>query len=46
MRQAYRRFLDRYDREIASGKSEYDMHRTRLEAFRDEARGATGTATR
>ncbi len=46
MRQAYRQFLDRYDREIASAKSEYDMHRTRLEAFRQEARGATGTTTR
>jgi len=46
MQRAYRQFLDRYDREIATGKSEYDMHRTRLQAFRDEARGAIGAAAR
>lgn len=45
IRRIYRQFLDRYDAEMASGKSEYQMHRTRLEAFRDEARGALGTAS-
>lgn len=46
LRRAYRQFLDSYDAEMASGKSEYEMHRTRLEAFRDEARGALGAASR
>ncbi len=46
MRRAYRQFLDNYDKEIASGKSEYDAHRTRLEGFREEARGALGAASR
>lgn len=46
LRRAYRRFLDNYDAEIATGKSEYQMHRTRLDAFRDEARGALGTTSR
>ena len=42
MRRAYRQFLDNYDKEMASGKPEYAMHKTRLEAFHDEARGAVG----
>jgi hypothetical protein len=42
MRRAYRQFLDNYDKEMASGKPEYAMHKTRLEAFHDEARGAQG----
>ncbi len=46
LRRVYRQFLDNYDAEMASGKSEYQMHRTRLEAFRDEARGALGTTSR
>lgn len=46
MRRAYRQFLDNYDKEIASGKEEYTMHRRRLEQFRDEARGALGPAER
>lgn len=46
IRRAYRRFLDTYEQEMASGKDEYRMHRPRLEAFRDEARGALGTASR
>lgn len=46
MRRAYRQFLDNYDQEMASGKEEYTMHRTRLEQFRDEARGALGSAGR
>jgi hypothetical protein len=46
LRRAYRQFLDTYDPEMATGKGEYEMHRTRLQAFRDEARGALGTTTR
>jgi hypothetical protein len=46
LRRAYRQFLDNYDAEMATGKNEYDMHRTRLEAFRNEARGAIGTTSR
>jgi hypothetical protein len=46
LRRAYRDFLDHYDAEIASAKGEYQMHRTRLDAFRDEARGALGTGAR
>lgn len=46
LRRAYRQFLDAYDGEMTTGKSEYEMHRTRLEAFRDEARGALGTSPR
>ncbi|MBI2072018.1 MAG: zinc ribbon domain-containing protein [Gemmatimonadetes bacterium] len=46
LRRLYRQFLDNYDAEMASGKSEYDMHRTRLQAFRDEARGALGASSR
>ena len=46
LRRVYRQFLDNYDAEMASGKSEYEMHRIRLQAFRDEARGALGTTTR
>ncbi len=46
MRRAYRQFLDNYDKEMASGKQEYTMHRTRLEQFRDEARGALEAAGR
>ncbi len=42
MRRAYRQFLDNYDKEIASGKSEYAAHRNRLDGFREEARGALG----
>lgn len=42
MRRVYRQFLDNYDKEIASGKSEYTMHKTRLEAFHEEARAALG----
>jgi Double zinc ribbon len=42
MRRAYRQFLDNYDKEMASGRPEYAMHKTRLEAFHDEARGAVG----
>jgi hypothetical protein len=42
MRRAYRQFLDHYDKEMASAKEEYTMHRRRLEQFRDEARGALG----
>ena len=42
MRRAYRQFLDNYDKEMASGKSEYAAHKTQLEAFHDEARGALG----
>lgn len=46
MRRAYRQFLDNYDKEIASGKSEYAAHRTRLDGFREEARGALGANSR
>lgn len=46
MRRTYRQFLDNYDKEIASGKVEYTDHKTRLEAFREEARGATGGTSR
>jgi len=46
LRRVYRQFLDDYDAEMASGKSEYQMHRKRLEAFRDEARGALGSTPR
>jgi hypothetical protein len=46
MRRAYRQFLDHYDKEMASGKEEYNMHRRRLEQFRDEARGALGVTSR
>jgi hypothetical protein len=42
IRQAYREFLDNYDKEMATGKTEYKEHKTRLEAFHDEARGALG----
>jgi hypothetical protein len=42
-RRAYRQFLNDYDKEMASGKPEYAMHKTRLEAFHDEARSAMGT---
>ena len=42
MRRAYRQFLDNYGREIATGKPEYAAHKTRLDAFREEARGALG----
>lgn len=33
----YRWFLDRYEREQASGKQEYQDHRTALESFRSDA---------
>ncbi len=46
MRRVYRQFLDNYDKEMASGKNEYDIHRRRLEAFREEARGALGAGSR
>jgi hypothetical protein len=46
MRRAYRGFLDNYDKEMASGKEEYTMHRRRLEQFREEARGALGATQR
>ncbi|OGU30517.1 MAG: hypothetical protein A3K13_01635 [Gemmatimonadetes bacterium RIFCSPLOWO2_12_FULL_68_9] len=46
LRRVYRQFLDTYDAETASGKNEYEMHRTRLQAFRDEARGALGATSR
>lgn len=46
MRRAYQQFLDHYDQEMASGKEEYNVHRRRLEQFRDEARGALGSAAR
>lgn len=46
LRRAYRQFLDNYDAEMASGKGEYADHQKRLEAFRDEARGAVGTTSR
>jgi len=46
MRKAYQAFLDNYDKELASGKEEYNMHRTRLEQFRNEARGALGGSSR
>jgi Double zinc ribbon len=42
MRRAYRQFLDDYDQEIATGKPEYTAHKTRLDAFREEARDAVG----
>ena len=46
LRRVYREFLNNYDAEIATAKSEYQMHRTRLDAFRDEARGALGAGAR
>jgi hypothetical protein len=46
MRRSYRQFLDNYDKEMASSKEEYTMHRRRLEQFRDEARGALGATQR
>lgn len=46
LRRAYRQFLDNYDAEMTGGKNEYEMHRKRLDAFRDEARGALGTTSR
>jgi hypothetical protein len=41
-RQAYRDFLEHYEREIATDKPEYDAHRTILDGFRAEAQRATG----
>jgi hypothetical protein len=46
LRRAYRQFLDSYDQEIGTDKSEYAAHRTRLDGFRDEARGALGSSSR
>jgi len=43
MRRAYRQFLDNYDKEMAGNNEEYNVHRRRLEQFREEARGALGT---
>ncbi len=42
----YRWFLERYEREQASGKSEYSDHRTALEAFRSDALANTGGTER
>ena len=46
LRRAYRQFLDEYDRDTAAGKPEYADHQKRLEAFRNEARGAVGASSR
>ncbi len=35
--EAYRRFLDNYDTEIASGRPEYDAHRQAIDAFHQQA---------
>lgn len=39
----YRRFLDLYDAEVATGKQEYRDHQTALDAFRQQASAALGT---
>lgn len=40
--QAYRDFLSHYEREIATGKAEYEAHRSILDGFRAEALRAAG----
>lgn len=39
----YRRFLDLYDAEVATGTQEYRDHQNALDAFRQQARAALGT---
>jgi hypothetical protein len=39
----YRRFLDAYEREVATGKQEYADHQTALDGFRGAARAALGS---
>ncbi|GIW52240.1 MAG: hypothetical protein KatS3mg081_1595 [Gemmatimonadales bacterium] len=46
LRRWYRWFLERYEREQASGKPEYSDHRTALEAFRNDALANTGGTER
>jgi hypothetical protein len=43
--EAYARFLESYDREIAASRSEYDAHSTAIATFRDEAARAAGSAS-
>ena len=40
----YRRFLDAYEREQATGKQEYHDHQPALDTFREAARAAVATA--
>lgn len=44
MQVAYRGFLEHYDDEVSTGRSEYDAHRRALDAFQQEATRALGTA--
>ena len=44
LRRAYRSFLDTADQEEATGKQEYAAHQRALDAFRDAARAALGSA--